>query len=63
MFGEKKTLPLWRRRRTNFLSLERMLASPPRDGRESDSEHAVIGQKATLRRLDGAKGKIRTPVT
>ncbi len=55
---EKKTLPFWRRRRPNFLSLERSLASPARNERDSDAEHAVIGQKAERRRFEEAKGKI-----
>lgn len=60
MIGEKKTLPFWRRRRPNFLSLERALTSDSRSERHTDSEHVVVGQKAERRRAEESKGKIRT---
>jgi hypothetical protein len=61
MLGEKKTLPLWNQRRPNFLSLERALASPAREERDSDAEHAVADRLAERRRFEDSKGKIRPP--
>ncbi len=61
MLGENKTVPLWRQRRPNFLSLERALASPARDARDADTEHAVIERMIERRRHEEIKGKIRPP--
>lgn len=62
MLGEKKTLQFWRRRRPNFLSLERALSSDDhRDERRSEAEHAMLGQKASQRRFEETKGKIHPP--
>jgi hypothetical protein len=63
MLGAKKTLPLWRRRKPNFLELERALA--PEDGqrseRQTDSEHAVIERKLAKDRFEVSKGRIHPP--
>jgi hypothetical protein len=61
MLGEKKT-PFWRRRRPNFLALERALApESAREGRHTDTEHAVIEQKIAQHRFEASKGKIHPP--
>lgn len=60
MLGNRKTLPLWSRRRPNLLAQERALANAGRAGeRHTDSEHAVMEQKAAQRRFEEAKGKVR----
>jgi hypothetical protein len=63
MLGEKKTLPLWRRRKPNLLELERALA--PEDGqrseRHTDAEHAVIERKIAKDRFEVSKGRIHPP--
>jgi len=62
MLGEKKTLPFWRRRRPNFLALERALTlESVREERHTDTEHAVIEQRAAQRRFEESKGKINPP--
>lgn len=61
MLGEKKTLPLWRRRRPNFLTLERAVASPARDSHDTDSERTVIDRQAARRRFEEGKGKVHPP--
>jgi hypothetical protein len=61
MLREKNTLPLWRSRRPNFLSLERALAPPAGDACDAKAERVVIGRKAELRRFNEAKGKIHPP--
>ena len=63
MLGEKKTLPLWRRRKPNFLELERALAPEEgqRDERHTDSEHAVIERKIAGDRFEVSKGRIHPP--
>jgi hypothetical protein len=58
MLGEKKTVPLWRRRPSNLLAVERALSNDGHTLRDSDSEQAVMEQKAAQRRFDEAKGKI-----
>lgn len=56
MLGEKKTVPLWRRRRPNFLALERALgptvdkAGEPR----TDSERVVIEDRIARQRTEQA---------
>lgn len=63
MLGEKKTLPFWRRRKPNFLELERALA--PEEGQRSErhtnAEHAVIGRKLGQHRFEVSKGRIHPP--
>jgi hypothetical protein len=59
MPDEKSTLPFWRWRRPNFLSLERAVASPEKTARDSDTEQVVIDLKAARRRFEEAKGKVR----
>lgn len=60
MLGEKKTLPFWSRRLPNLLAQERALANEGKAGeRHTDSEHAVIEQKAAQRRFEESKGKVR----
>ena len=61
MLGNKKTLSLWRPRRSNYLAMERALNSPARSGRHTGAERIVIGQKASQRRFEEAKGKVRPP--
>jgi len=59
MLGEKKTLPFWRRRRPNFLTLERAVTPESmRVERHTDTAHAVIEQRAAQRRFEESKGKI-----
>ena len=60
MLGEKKTLPFWSRRRPNLLAMERAMAPEKQRGeRHTDTEHAVIEQKAAQRRFEESKGKVR----
>jgi hypothetical protein len=60
MLGEKKTVPLWSRRRPNLLAMERaMAAERPKGERHTDTEHAVIEQKSAQRRFEESKGKVR----
>jgi hypothetical protein len=62
MLGEKKTVPLWRRRGLDFLSLARALT--PRERRierHTEAERAVIEQKAARRRFEQSKGRIHPP--
>jgi hypothetical protein len=62
MFGEKKTLPFWRRRRPYFLAVERALAPErSREERHTDAEHAVIEQKIAEHRFEMSKGKVHPP--
>jgi hypothetical protein len=59
MLGEKKTLPFWRRRKANFLELERALAPDGQGGeRHTDTEHAVIERKIARDRFEVSKGRI-----
>ena len=64
MVGEKKMLPFWRRRRPNFLELERALA--PEDGqrseRHTDAEQTVIERKIARDRFEVSKGRIHPPI-
>ncbi len=55
MFGIKKTLPLWRRRRSSFLNLERALSGMARTFAHSDLAYAVLTEKAASRRVAVAK--------
>jgi hypothetical protein len=55
MLGNKKALPLWRRRRPNILSLERALNATAPVAMHSDLEYAVISQSTALRRVEAAK--------
>ena len=63
MLGAKKTLPFWRRRRPNFLEIERALA--PEEGQRSepqtDAEQAVIERKIARDRFEVSKGRIHPP--
>jgi hypothetical protein len=63
MLGEKKTVQLWRRRKHNFLELERALAPEEgqRDERHTDTEHAVIERKIAKDRFEVSKGRIHPP--
>jgi len=63
MLGDKKTLPFWRRRKPNFLEIERALT--PEDGqrseRQTDAEQAVIERKIAKDRFEMSKGRIHPP--
>jgi len=63
MLGDKKTLPFWRRRKPNFLEIERALT--PEDGqrseRQTDAEQAVIERKIARDRFEVSKGRIHPP--
>jgi hypothetical protein len=62
MLGDKKTLPLWRQRKPNFLEIERALA--PEEGqpeRHTDAEQAVIKRKIARDRFEVSKGRIHPP--
>ncbi len=63
MLGDKKTLPFWRRRKPNFLELERAIA--PEEGQRSErhtgAEQAVIERKIARDRFEVAKGRIHPP--
>ncbi|MBN9088623.1 MAG: hypothetical protein J0J01_17100 [Reyranella sp.] len=62
MLGEKKTLPFWRKRRPNFLGLERALKPEGvREERHTDAEHAVIERKIAKDRFEVSKGRIHPP--
>ena len=62
MLAEKRTLPFWRRRRPNFLAVERALAPEgAREERPSDAERAVIEQKLAEHRFEVSKGRIHPP--
>jgi len=63
MLGEKKTLPLWRRRKPNFLEIERALAPEEgqRNERQTDAEQAVIERKIARDRFEVSKGRIHPP--
>jgi hypothetical protein len=62
MLGDKKTLPFWRRRKPNFLAVERAIApEKPREERQTDSEHAVIERKIAEHRFEASKGKVHPP--
>jgi len=58
MLGSKRTAPLWRKRQPQRLALERALA-PGKPARDTQAEQAVISARATQRRLDEAKRRIR----
>jgi hypothetical protein len=62
MLGEKKTLPFWRRRKPNFLELERALAPDGQRGQgHTDTEHTVIERKIARDRFEISKGRIHPP--
>lgn len=62
MLGEKKTLPFWRRRRPNFLAIERALAPEgAREEQHTDAERAVIEQKIAQQRFELSKGRVHPP--
>ena len=63
MLGDRKTLPFWRRRKPNFLELERALVPEEgqRDGRQSEAEQAVIERKIARDRFEVSKGRIHPP--
>ena len=61
MFGTKKTLPFWRRRRPNFLNLERALSSLSQLVRHSDLQYAVVTQKSERQRIASAKRRFVRP--
>ncbi len=61
MLGSKKTVPLWRRRRPNFVTLGRALGTIAGIGRHSDLQHAVISQKSEHRRVAVAKQRFIRP--
>ena len=64
MVGDKKTLPFWRRRKLNFLEVERALAPAQgqRSERHTNSEHAVIERKIAKDRFEVSKGRVHPPV-
>ena len=63
MLGDSKTLPFWRRRRPNFLEIERALAPDggQRSERQTDAEQAVIERKIAKDRFEVSKGRIHPP--
>ncbi|HZQ00935.1 MAG TPA: hypothetical protein VFB13_15445 [Reyranella sp.] len=61
MFGTKKTLPFWRRRRPSVLNLERALSALVQSARHSDVEYAVVTLKAKRQRIAAAKRKFVRP--
>jgi hypothetical protein len=62
MLAEKKTLPFWRRRRPNFLALERALAREGQGGdRHPEAEHTVIERELAEHRFEVSKGRIHPP--
>jgi hypothetical protein len=56
MLGEKKAIPLWRRRRPNFLALERALesAADPSAEQRTNSERVVIEERIARQRTEQA---------
>jgi hypothetical protein len=56
MLGEKKTISLWRRRRPNFLALERALGAAADASAEqrTDSERVVIEERIARQRAKQA---------
>jgi hypothetical protein len=64
MLGDKKTLPFWRRRKTNFLEIERALAPDGgrRSQRHTEAEQAVIEHKIAKDRCEVSKGRVHPPV-
>ena len=62
MLGERKTLPFWRRRRPNFLALQRAIAPAALGGeRHTEAEHTVIERKLAEHRFEVSKGRIHPP--
>lgn len=60
MFGHRRTMPLWRRRRTNPLAIERALAQRrPAETNVNTAEQVLLGQKVTRRVLMTAKHRAR----
>ena len=58
MLGTRRTVPLWRQKQRRLLALERALA-PGRPETETHVEQAVISAKASQRRLDESKRRVR----
>ena len=58
MLGNKRAVPLWRKRQTHRLAFERALA-PGKPKRDTRVEQAVVSAKAALRRLEEARRKTR----
>jgi hypothetical protein len=58
MLGNKRSVPLWRKRQPQRLALERALL-PGKPAHETQAEQAVISAKAAQRRLHEAKRKLR----
>ncbi len=61
MLGNKKAVPLWRRRRPNFLNLERALSAAEGAGQHSDLQYAVINQKTERQRIAVARRRFIRP--
>ncbi len=61
MLGNKKTVPLWRRKRPNFLKLGRALGAIAGIERHSDLQYAVISQKTERRRAVVARQRFVRP--
>ena len=58
MLGSKRTAPLWWKRHSQRLALERALA-PGKPARDTQIELAMINVKAKQRRVDEAKRRMR----
>jgi hypothetical protein len=58
MLGNKRTIPLWRKRQTHRLAFERALA-PGKPKRDTRVEQGVVGARVALRRLEEARRKTR----
>lgn len=58
MLGTRKTISLWRKRRLNFLTLERALKSAASES-PTDAERAAIVRKADSRRSGAARRRVR----
>ncbi len=56
MLEEKKTIPLWRRRRPNFLALERALSPAAEAAAEqrTDAERGIIEDRIARQRTEWA---------
>lgn len=61
MLGNKKSIPLWRRRRANFLDLERAINAIGGDGHHSDLQYAVVSQRTERQRVAVAKRRFIRP--
>ncbi|MBI3197136.1 MAG: hypothetical protein HYZ40_06450 [Rhodospirillales bacterium] len=60
MLGHRRTMPLWRQRRTNPLAVERALAQRrPAETNTNAAEKALLGHKAIRRMVMTTKHRAR----